>query len=210
MMRVVNIVDDDAIMRNAAADYLEASGFTLRKFGAAAEFINSVPVSELSVTLIPFSLAGGQGLEFLDRLNQLRYETAVVMISDCEETLQIVQAMKIGATDILEKPFHCQELEQMVCSAFKTSAKVSGLTRVELGGSDAVIDSLSQEEDTILTLLCQGWTVKQVAAKLDVSVRTVHYRKNSIFGKLGVKNRTEAMSRLASLGLPRGQELLSS
>lgn len=207
-MRIVNIVEDDATIRNATADYLEVSGYVVRKFQSATDFIDTVTQSEQSVTLLAFSISGGRGLSVLEDIQRRGYETTIVMTSDCEDTNQIVQAMKIGAIDILQKPYHSQELENVIRSSMEVSKKISTKTPADTA-AEAVLDSLTAEEDSILRLLCNGWTVKQVAAKLDISVRTVHYRKNSIFDKLGVKNRTEAMSRLAGLGLNSEKEMFA-
>ena len=57
----------------------------------------------------------------------------------------------------------------------------------------SISDVLSSEEAVILRLIVQGRTAKEVGSTLDISVRTFHYRKRSIFAKLGVNNRSEAI-----------------
>ena len=129
-----------------------------------------------------------------DEICRRLYLTRVVMISDGEDTTQIVRAMRLGVVDVLVKPFSTSELEKSIWLAFDDAN--SDAESIQMDSTACVAGNLSSEEEQILILLCEGCTVKQVASKLDLSVRTIHYRKNSIFGRMGVKNRTEAISRI--------------
>ena len=198
-MSIINIVEEDVAVLSAAADYLEIQGFTVHKFGHAETFLRQIPNDENSVSLISFSIGGGRGLSLLKEIVQRRIPTAAIMISEGEATDQIVEAMKLGAMDVLEKPFLPAKLDQALSHAIGTMRKPVTASCVE--GFSPPKTNLTGEEDAILVLLSQGCTVKEIAAKLDISVRTVHYRKNSIFEKIGVRNRTEAMAWVAQAQL---------
>jgi two-component system, LuxR family, response regulator FixJ len=193
-MKVVNVVDNDSIVCESLKIYLEVVGFTVRLFDSATAFLQAVDASERSVTLISFSLSSGGGVGLVDELRHRSYSTRVVMVSDGEDTTQIVRAMRLGVVDVLVKPFSSSDLERSIRLAF--SDAFSDAESLQLDSTACAAGNLSSEEEQILMLLCEGCTVKQVASKLDLSVRTIHYRKNSIFGKMGVKNRSEAISRI--------------
>ena len=63
------------------------------------------------------------------------------------------------------------------------------------------VPSLSDREFEILRLIASGRTNPQIARELDISVGTVKWHSSQIFGKLSVKNRTEAAARAKDLGL---------
>jgi LuxR family transcriptional regulator, maltose regulon positive regulatory protein len=63
-----------------------------------------------------------------------------------------------------------------------------------------LMEPLSRREIEILQLIAAGMTNKEIALKLCISVRTVKFHTGNLFGKLGVKSRTEAIARARTLG----------
>ncbi|OGR78007.1 MAG: hypothetical protein A2X32_11890 [Elusimicrobia bacterium GWC2_64_44] len=68
-------------------------------------------------------------------------------------------------------------------------------------GYDSAPDSLTATEIKVMALLGKGQSNKEIAATLNCSVKTVKNHLNSIFQKLGVNNRTEAVVRAIEKGL---------
>jgi DNA-binding NarL/FixJ family response regulator len=66
---------------------------------------------------------------------------------------------------------------------------------------DTLIEELTERETEVLQLLAQGLANKQIALQLDISSHTVKFHVSSIYTKLDVTNRTEAVTRGARLGL---------
>lgn len=102
-----------------------------------------------------------------------------------------VNAMKLGAKEVCEIPFCRDQLKDAIYKALDEATQES-LSLDETIPKET-LDKLTTEEAGILRLMLQGQTAKEVGAVLDVSVRTFHYRKKSIFAKLGVKNRSEVI-----------------
>lgn len=102
-----------------------------------------------------------------------------------------VNAMKLGAKEVCEMPLCREQLKDAIYKA------LDEVTQEALSLDETIpketLDKLTTEEAGILRLMLQGQTAKEVGAILDVSVRTFHYRKKSIFTKLGVKNRSEVI-----------------
>ena len=70
-----------------------------------------------------------------------------------------------------------------------------------LGPSSSLVEPLSERELELLRLLAAGMTNRAIAESLMVSVNTVKTHAQSIYGKLGVRNRTQAAARARELGL---------
>jgi RNA polymerase sigma factor (sigma-70 family) len=64
-----------------------------------------------------------------------------------------------------------------------------------------LLDSFSTREQQVLQLLCHGYTNKEIAKSLDISPNTVKTHLSKIFSKLGVSNRTQALSEAKLLNL---------
>lgn len=131
------------------------------------------------------------GMAMIDLIRNHNSSVAIVAIGHNWQVPAVVQAMKLGATEVCEFPENAPELQ----SAFKRC--LSPDRRSQSRYSDvipkALLARLTSEEARILHLLVEGRTTKEVGATLDVSIRTVHYRKKELLRKLGVQNRSEAI-----------------
>jgi LuxR family maltose regulon positive regulatory protein len=78
---------------------------------------------------------------------------------------------------------------------------MQAVTRVKLTIHGALAEPLSERECEVLKLIAAGYTNQQIADTLVVSLNTVKKHTTHIYGKLGVKNRTEASNRARELGL---------
>ncbi len=102
-----------------------------------------------------------------------------------------VQAIKLGATDVCDLNQASSSLKTIIR---KTIQRVGADDRrFHEMLPDSIVKKLSSDEARILQLFVQGRTTKEVGASLDVSIRTIHYRKKALLRKLGVANRSEAI-----------------
>jgi LuxR family maltose regulon positive regulatory protein len=69
------------------------------------------------------------------------------------------------------------------------------------GGTGALIEELSERELEVLALIAEGLKYGDIAERLVISVNTVRFHVKSIYGKLNVNNRTQAVERARSLGV---------
>jgi DNA-binding NarL/FixJ family response regulator len=73
--------------------------------------------------------------------------------------------------------------------------------RGDVAGEESVIESLTAREREVLQLMAEGLANKQIALRLSISEHTVKFHLSSLYGKLGVASRTEAVKRGLGLGL---------
>lgn len=131
------------------------------------------------------------GLTTIESIRNHNGSVPIIAIGRNWQVPAVVQAMKLGATEVCEFPENAPELQ----NAFQRCLSVD--RRNQSRYSDvipkALLAKLTTEEARILHLLVEGRTTKEVGATLDVSIRTVHYRKKELLRKLGVQNRSEAI-----------------
>ena len=115
----------------------------------------------------------------------------VIAFGNQWDVAKAVQAVKLGAKEVCVFPTSGNELKNAISQVLTENRQESIPLDEKIPRE--ISDGLSSEESVILRLIVQGRTAKEVGSTLDISVRTFHYRKKSIFAKLGVKNRSEAI-----------------
>lgn len=130
------------------------------------------------------------------RSNDKTKHIPVIMLTAINEEQKIVSGLKIGADDYIVKPFVLPNLLARVeailrrASWQKSEVKSHDLTFV---GSDEPVEPLTLREVEVLTLVAQGASNQSIADKLFVKEVTVKTHLNSIFKKLKVTSRTQAV-----------------
>jgi len=196
----VRIGGDDASFRTATARLLRASGFTVKTFASAAEFL-ARPEPELpGCALVDLQMPGLNGLELQEALaRQAGHRLPVVFLTGHGDIPTSVQAMRRGAEDFLVKRAPKDQLLDAVRRALARDAR----ERAERERRDALrarFAALSPRELEVLKHVVQGKLNKQIAADLNIHERTVKLHRTAITTKLGVPSVAE----LAKLWIEAG------
>jgi two-component system response regulator AtoC len=178
----VLIIDDDPGVR----DYLEAlvsrRGYEVRAHPTGEEALEGVEEAPPDLVTLDVVLPGIDGLETLQRLKEKLPEVPVIMLSGHGHARTIVEAMRLGASDFLRKPFEVEELELAFQKALEKRAlkeevaELRNRARSEsemmiLGGDTPgmreVREIIDQVSDTDITVLIRGesGTGKEVVAR---------------------------------------------
>ncbi len=129
------------------------------------------------------------------RTNEKTKMMPVIMITAVSEEQKIVSGLKIGADDYIVKPFVLPNLLARIEAVLRRSnwnkkeAKNVDITFT----SDEPIEPLTQRETEVLSMVAKGASNHDIAEKLFLKEVTVKTHLNSIFKKLKVSNRTQAV-----------------
>ena len=186
----VLVIDDDPGLREYLEALLVRQGYDVFTAVGGEEALEKLAVARPDLITLDVVLSGMDGLETLRRLRKRLPETPVIMISGHGQARTIVEAMQLGASDFLRKPFEVEELELAFRKAIETNAlrrEVEELrgragkskTNIVTGGSDdrmhEVLDIVDQVADTDITVLIRGesGTGKELVARTlhDLSAR---------------------------------------
>jgi DNA-binding NarL/FixJ family response regulator len=137
-------------------------------------------------------------------------QTNVLILSSYEDEAHVTEAIQAGANGYLSKMLPASELVH----ALKTFTSdgvmipqpimgklIQGLRQMGQPGYENAPDALTATEIKVMSLLGKGNSNKEIAAALGCSVKTVKNHLNSIFQKLAVNNRTEAVVKAIEKGL---------
>ncbi len=142
------------------------------------------------------------GVQLQAELNARGAILPVIAVTAHADTSTTVKLMQQGALTLLEKPYDADDLWNAVLQALKLdAARHSEQTRRQ--EIQERFDQLSEKEVDVLREIIAGKSNKQVAAKLDVSLRTVEARRHDIFHKM----QAHSVAELVRLVIEAGVEM---
>jgi two-component system response regulator FixJ len=205
---LVRIVDDDASFLTAAARMLRASGFAVKTFASAAEFLAQPDLDVPGCVLVDLQMPGLSGLDLQEELAKKGHTLPVIFLTGHGDIPSTVQAMRRGAEDFLTKRAPKEDLLDAVKRALERDAR----ERAERTGLEALrarFTVLSPREREVLGHVVQGKLNKQIAYDLGIHERTVKLHRTSITTKLGVYSTAELTTLWMEVGGLEGQQRLS-
>ena len=208
----VLIADDHAVVRDGLSLVLrQLDGFEV--VGEAAtgdEAVRQAVILKPDVVLMDIQMPGLDGVEATRRITDLMPSVAVLMLSMYSDEATAVGAMRAGARGYLLKGAGHAEvtaaLHAVVAGQAIFGQGVADLLLAQIGTAGPTrgypFPKLSEREREVLDLLVVGERTNEIAAALFVSPKTVSNQLTSIYGKLGVAGRTEAVLLAREHGLP--------
>jgi FixJ family two-component response regulator len=117
--RLVAVVDDDELLRDALRRLLKASGLGAVSFESAEDLLNSGRLPEIACLIADVRMPGMSGLELQAKLKAGQCAIPIIFITAHGDTKMRVQAMRDGAVEFLTKPFDNAVLLEMVHAALE-------------------------------------------------------------------------------------------
>lgn len=209
----VAIADDHTLVRQGTHEILRHAP-DIEVVGEAAqgeEAITLVETLEPDVLLLDVRMPGLNGIDVTRKVGEMSPKTRVLLLSAYDDVDYVVEALGAGAAGYLLKTTPGDELVEAVRAVHSgTSVLQDSLSRglaLRVARPDQGGPRLSDRELEVLRLTGRGLASKEIAAKLQISQRTVEGHLNNIYAKLGVNSRTEAVVQAASRGLIRLEQL---
>ncbi len=112
----VLVADDDPTLRTELAELLRQDGHNVAVASDGQEALDRLEAGTFDVALLDLIMPRASGMEILHRLQVVRPQTAVVMITAHGSVDVAVEAMKAGAADFVEKPFEVESLQRVLAS----------------------------------------------------------------------------------------------
>ena len=183
----VFVVDDDPQVRQSLKMLLSSAGFAVECYASAEQFLDAcrTPPNHPSCLLLDIRMPGMSGIGLQAKLSAEGFAIPVIMITGAATVPLAVQAMKAGALDFLEKPFHRQTLLERVQHALDMDAEVRW-KRAREAGTLSMLDALSPREHEVMRLLIQGKMTKEIAAELGIGLKTVAKHRIRVLSKMRV------------------------
>ena len=197
----VFLVDDHEVVRRGVADLLnEEDDLTVTgQASTVAEALARVPAVHPDVVVLDVRLPDGNGVELCRELRSILPDLACLMLTSYTDEQAMVNAILAGAAGYVIKDIRGMEL----VSAIRTVG--SGRSLLDNRAAAALMDrlrvsvaepsplaGLTDQERTLLDLIGEGLTNRQIAERMFLAEKTVKNYVSRLLAKLGMERRTQA------------------
>ena len=198
----VTIVEDQPAFREALAALVQTMpGFEVLYVYERAEDALTDTDTETDIFLLDINLPGMSGIELVRRLRNSPRRQQFLMCSNYDDDEYVFDALRSGAHGYILKnssPFEIMHaLRDLAAGGAPMSSAIARKVIYNFHAQDnsGVLQLLTQREAEILEMLSKGHIYKEIASRLGISVETVRKHCYTIYEKLHVDNRVEAINK---------------
>lgn len=198
------VVDDHPLVREGIRGALSVPGFVVvADVGSAEEALTIARTEQPDVVVMDITLPGMNGIEAVEALCRERPGTRVLMLSVHDHPEYVLESVRAGASGYLRKDSLPTELREAVRTvhagrtAFQSGR--SGTTEAAapiLTAATQRLELLTRRERDVLVGIASGKSNKEIAAGLELSVRTVESYRETLMSKLAIRT-TAGLTRFA-------------
>jgi DNA-binding NarL/FixJ family response regulator len=207
----VLIVDDHAMFRAGVRSELGSAGAAAVDVVAEAADVDDAVAAVLThrpeVVLLDVHLPGGGGVEVIRRTQGKAPETRFLALSVSDAAEDVIGTIRAGARGYVTKTITGPELVDAIRRVSEGDAvfspRLAGFVldafagTIEISAVDEDLDRLTEREREVMRLIARGYSYKEVAAELFISIKTVETHMGSVLRKLQLSSRHE-LTRWAS------------
>lgn len=200
----VVIADDHAVVRDGIKTIVERIGKDIKVIGEAAngnEVLEMASEKRADVYVIDIAMPGLNGIETADRLMKMDPENRIIILSMHDNRTFVEKALRCGVRGYILKENAVEEIVHAIREVYTggcfLSPKISKFMVSGFFGRrghykqyQKVID-LTRREKQILQLIAEGFTGREIAGQLNLSLNTVHVHRKNVMRKLDIHKQTE-------------------
>lgn len=206
-LRVV-LVDDHALIRSGVKAEIDRhqtpSGQLITVVGEADDVegaIDVITALKPDVVLLDVHLPGGNGDAVIEGVVQQNIDTCFLALSVSDAQNDVITVIRAGARGYVTKAIDATDLlaaiERVASGDAVFSPRLAGFVLDAFAGEipvadiDPELDQLTKREREVMRLLARGYAYKEVAARLEISIKTVETHASSVLRKLQLSSRHE-------------------
>jgi two-component system, NarL family, response regulator DevR len=198
----VFLLDDHELVREGVRQLLEADG-SIEVVGEAAtcaDAITRIRATRPQVAVLDVQLPDGTGVEVCREVRSVRPDLACLMLTSFSDEEALFQSVMAGAAGYVLKQIRGNDLVSAVHRVARGESLIDPAVTGQLlerlrnpqHDQDPRLAALTDLERTILDLVAEGLTNRQIAVRVNRAEKTVKNYMSSILMKLGMTRRTEA------------------
>lgn len=187
----VHILDDDETVVDAATFLLTQAGYDVVSWSNSKTFLEQVNPFEPGVVLLDMRMPYFDGRQVHKILKQKNSVLQVIIMTAFADVDMAINELKQGAIDFLQKPILFDQLKTAL-----ENARIRSEKRFQQYQIEQCYDQLSEKEKEVLALIIEGNINKQIAERLNISVRTVEVHRSHIMEKMHAKNVAELIRKV--------------
>lgn len=209
-MSTILVADDHFLVRRGLRQLLESTldHCTVDEADHGRAVLDMARVKHYDLIILDFSMPGMDGLDLIRDLKDLNPDTHILVLTILPEEQYAVRAFRLGASGCVNKAVNPGELVEAVKTVLAgrryLSSRAGELLLDDLaGGGAAPHERLSDREFQIFKLLAVGRSVGEIAALLNLSVKTVSTYRTRLMDKMHFENNGQLLHYAHIHGLAR-------
>ncbi|WP_277053134.1 response regulator transcription factor [Zestomonas thermotolerans] len=200
MTQVVYVVDDDQGMLESTVWLLESVGLKALPFTNGRAFLEACDPALEACVLLDVRMPGMGGLNVQEEMRARGIDLPIIFVSGHADVPIVVRAFKAGARDFIEKPYNEQLLLDSVQQALACQQQKRSNHGVD-ADLQRRLDSLTPRERDVLLPLVQGYTNREIAEQLQVSVKTVDLYRSRVMKRMQAERLPDLVGMAIAAGL---------
>ncbi|GGC65905.1 response regulator transcription factor [Hoyosella rhizosphaerae] len=200
-MFTVFLVDDHEVVRRGLVDLISADPklTVVGEAGNCAQALARIPAAAPDVVILDVRLPDGNGIELCREIRSANPDQKCLILTSFTDEQAMVDAILAGAAGYVIKDIRGMDLTQAIIdvgegkSLLDNRAAAALMARLRTGAVEAdPFPTLTSQELTLLELLGEGLTNRQIAERMFLAEKTVKNYVSRLLAKLGVERRTQA------------------
>lgn len=183
----VYIVDDDSAVRDSLSMLLKSVGIRSQAFASGDEFLEVFDTTWVGCILLDIRMPGVSGMEVQRRLKEQDCSLPIIFITGHGDIPMAVEAMHLGASDFVQKPFHDQELLDRIQLALNENREQQDEISLKRSARERYA-TLTPRETEVMNAVVLGHANKVIAMDLSLSQRTVEIHRARVMEKMRVRS----------------------
>jgi DNA-binding NarL/FixJ family response regulator len=207
MRHKIILADDHEIILDGLRRLLETEFDIVAMAADGRELVTEIARLKPEVAVADISMPLLNGLEALQQAKRVRSRTRFVFLTGSPDVVLATQAFRLGASGYVLKHAAAEELVVAIREALAGNTYITPRIAKEVlqnlmsRPGDVTEPELTGREREVLRLLAEGKIIKEIAAILNVSPRTVEFHKNNVVAKTGLRTNAELARYAARKGL---------
>ncbi len=202
----VFLVDDHALFRSGIRSEIADRVWICGEAGDVASAVGEIRRMRPAVVLLDVHMPDGGGRAVLEQVRETHSDVQFLALSASDAAEDVIEIIQVGARGYVTKTVSADELVEAIWKVADGDAvfspKLAGFvldafSSIPVAAADAELAELTRREREILQHVARGYTYKEIAAQLYISVKTVETHVSAVLRKLQLDNRHQ-LSRWAA------------
>jgi DNA-binding NarL/FixJ family response regulator len=196
----VFLVDDHALFRAGVRAEIGRDLDVVGEAGTVEEAVPAIMASSPDVVVVDVHMPGGGGKAIIEAVKRDRPDITFLALSVSDSAEDVVAVIRAGARGYVTKTIEASELVDAIrrvrAGDAVFSPRLAGFVLDAFSGvlppaSDPELDQLTAREQDVMRLIARGYTYREVATRLHLSVKTIETHVSAVLRKLQLSNRHE-------------------
>jgi len=186
--REIFVVDDDPTIHDVLSTTFIFGGLRVVSFANGNSFLAVARTQRPACVLLDINMPDRCGLDILKEINARNYPAPILMMSGHGDVPAVVDAIKSGAHDFIEKPFEPEAVLGRVQNAISVTLRRTEQNICIPAWKFIGYEVLTPREHEVLAEIAGGASNKEAGRSLGISMRTVEVHRAHIMEKIGARN----------------------